>query len=61
VAGGILMGRSVVTINDIREPSPALSMFGSETDGSTAATSKRSRDEMFLLEVMEADKKEEMR
>jgi hypothetical protein len=32
-------------------------MFGSETDGSTATTSKRSRDEMFLLEAMEADRK----
>jgi hypothetical protein len=59
IVGGerIVMGGSEVTLNDLREPSPAMSMFGSETDGSTAATSKRSRDEVFLLEVMDADRK----
>jgi hypothetical protein len=59
IVGGdrIVMGGSEVTLNDLREPSPAMSMFGSETDGSTATTSKRSRDEMFLLEAMEADRK----
>jgi hypothetical protein len=59
IVGGdrILMGGLEVALNDIREPSPALSMFGSETNGSTAITSKKSRDEMVLLEVMEANTK----